>query len=711
MRAVGKFLIKFMLWTLVGALSVAGLVAAVGPAVSSLGTAVDSSPVALPSLQPLSQRSFIYDSKGNLIAQIYSEEDRLLVDLKDIPEKLIAVILATEDRDFFDHKGVDYRGIVRAFVNDVKGGKRQGGSTITQQLVKNTFFENGRKDNVMDKAKEAARALKLEGQMSKQDILSRYLNTIYFGNGAYGVRTAAERYFDKSLKQLNLAEMALIAGLIASPENFDPIDHPVAAKQRRSEVLRALVDVGMITTFDADRYHNEPLPTEVKKDAKYAPNSYFVKALQAWLTDDKNPSAAAKALGADKKQRLFRLYHGGLKITTTLDQSLEATLKASVVAQGLEDPVKLDTEFPIEASATVVDNATGAVLAMYSGGKPFEQRRGFDLATDGFRQPGSQYKTFTLAAALENGYSITDSIQGGRCSFDPPVSPIHWAPSTHGGGVMSLKHAFTQSVNCAFARLQFSLGHGTAGIERVIEMAQRLGLSSKSEPVASTTLGVGGATTREMATAFSAFPADGVLHPAIFATKILDSDGSTLYDSNSHRGIRVLQPEIARSMVEAMQGPIESGTATRARLNDRRPAAGKTGTTNESVDAWFTGYTPQLTASVWVGRVKCANPLNPDCGMNEEGGRTPARIWKAFMDAALADQPILEFTPPDASLWPRQQYITEDGRKIRAPQRWIPPNVTSSTTAAAPTGGTGGATKPKKPKPDTKTPTPTTKQP
>ncbi len=696
------FVSKFVLWVLVGALAVACLVVVISPATQGLQHAVSAQPLALPELQPLSQRTSVYDAAGTRITQLYSEQDRLLVDLKDIPEKLIAVILATEDRDFYNHRGINYKGIVRAFLNDVKGGKRQGGSTITQQLVKNTMFENGRGNNARDKVKEAILALRLEGQLSKSEILSRYLNTIYFGKGAYGVRTAAERYFDKPLKVLNIPEMALLAGLIASPDSKNPIEHPQAARDRRAEVLTSLVAVGLITTFDAARYNEAPLPTVVHIHAEYRPRTYFEHALQEWLVNGNNP--AAQSLGVDARQRELRLYHGGLQIYTTWDRTLDAKLAAAVANAKLPSPVT--------AAITVIDNHTGAVKAMYEGGRTYLDSP-FDLALQSTFQPGSQFKTFTLTAALEGGYSPLDTINGGTCSFDPPVSPAHWAPSTDASGSMTLRHALAKSVNCAFARLEFSLGHGQIGPKKVVEMAQRLGVHHTLDPQGPITLGTSAVSTLDMATAFSVLPNDGIRRPAIYATKILDSSGSVLFDASRETGTQVLNTEVARTMVDIMQDVITSGTATRAKLANGRAAAGKTGTTNNDVSLWFTGYTHELTTSVWVGIPDCQRTLDPACSLQRyfsgsvsvQGGRVPAPIWKTFMDSALEGTPNTDFVPPDASLWPRSVYVTENGRPISAPHIYIPPSSTTTTptpnpsTKVSPGKGHGATTTPTTKKP------------
>ncbi len=707
-RASIVFLSKFVAWVVAGSLCVAGLVTLIGPAVQTLGDSVDAQAVALPPLIPLTQRTTILDANGKPLIQLYSEEDRLLIDFKDIPEKLIAIILATEDRDFFNHRGVNYKGIVRAFLNDVKGGKRQGGSTITQQLVKNALFENGRKNTAKDKAREAVWALRLESQMSKQQILSRYLNTIYFGNGAWGVRTAAERYFAKTsvrqMKDLTVPEMALLAGLIQSPDQKNPIDHPVAAKERRHEVFTALVAVGLITPAEEESFDKAPLPTKILRRAQSGPNSFFIQDLQQWLTADNtnNPSAAARALGADKTQREFRLYHGGLRITSTYDPVLQDALQIA------EDKAKLPD--PVDSSITMIENKTGAVRATYAGKRKWGDQPGqskLNLATQGAAQPGSQIKVFTLAAALEAGYSVKDYINGGRCSFDKSYTgssdPKPYSPGNEGhAGTFSLRDALVKSVNCAFMRLELSLGHPLSGPKKVIEMAERLGVNYPRTPFpgASTTLGTHEVSSLSMASAFSVLPDGGVRRRSLFATKIVDSLGTVIYDASLDSAPQVLNPEIARTLVDTMQGVIQRGTARGSGLADKRPGAGKTGTTDDSKAIWFTGFTPEYTTSVWVGTRSCGQPGLPLCdlgkylGGNPSGGEFAAPIWKTAMDLALAGKPITDFTPPDQTLWPQQQRVTEDGRVIHAPRPYVPTPTTITVV-----GGTLPGTVPKTNKP------------
>lgn len=664
---------KLVAWVAVGALAVAGLAALILPAGSDLRTAVDSRAGGIPAFAAQAERTTIYDADGAEVAQLYSGEDRSSIPLEQVPAKVTAAILATEDRDFFNHRGIDWKGTIRAFVRDVSaGGVKQGGSTITQQLVKNTMFAGGRGRNAKDKIREAVLALRIEGQYSKREILERYLNTIYFGHGAYGIKAAAERYFHKPVQQLALLEAAMLAGVISNPEAYDPIAHPVAARARRAKVLQSMVAVGVITDAEAQRYNTAGLPTTISTPATYGPNSSFVDAMQRSLVDQDN--AASRSLGSTPSERRNRLYRGGLRITTTWDPTIQQHLDDAVAAAALDPRLAVST--------TVVDNRTGAVRAVYPN---LHYGSGVRALAPAVRQPGSTFKTFTLAAALENGYSPDDSVNGGTCAFKYPVTTSDWAPATDRSGVMSLRSAYAYSVNCAFARLELSMGHGTAGPKKVNEMAHRLGVTHRLADVSSITLGVSEVTTLDIASAFSTIASDGLQRTPSFVSQIVDRDGTVLFQLANTTGRQVLSAEVARTMTDIMRGVIDKpgATANRARLSGGRQAAGKTGTTNDGTDIWFTGFTPELTASIWVGQYGCACSLQPILRGDAYGGRIPARIWADFMNAALDGRPVSEFLAPDPAEWPRRAYLDEDGRRSDQPPPTYSTRPSTTTTSTA----------------------------
>jgi len=641
-----------------------------------------------PDLDPLAQRSAVYWADGSIMTELFNIEDRDPVRLSAVPQHLVDAVLAIEDRDFFEHEGVDWRGTFRALLRDLEGnGSRQGGSTITQQLVKVTQFRDADRD-LEQKVREAVIAHRLEEAFSKEEILERYLNTVYFGKGAYGVKAAAERYFNSPLRDLEAAESALLAGLIRAPEDLDPIDHPERALDRREQVLSAMIETGTLSRAQARTARETALPTKVFNNARYAPDSYFVAAMIDYLVEQNNE--ASRALGPDPATRRGRLYRGGLRITTTLDPAMQAHGELAV-------RTILPPGTPITGALVALDNASGQVRAMV-GGVDYRVSK-YNLATQGARQPGSSFKTFVLATALENNYSPNDTILGeSRCSFPKPIAttpPDPYVVSAHGAGVMTLRTAITDSINCAFVRLIVSLGHGSEGPAKVVELARRLGITrSDLDPVTSLALGTSGVAPIEMATAYSTLAADGTRHDPEYVQKITDASGTIVYQAD-RTGTAVLPVQIAREMTEMLRGPVRSGTAANVLGGFPRPAAGKTGTTDSNVDAWFVGYTPQLTAAVWIGQPGCGDNDNPACSMTPYigsqafGGRYPAQIWGAFMAAAVENLPVLDFVGPDGTRIPTSQYITVNGRLARIDPDFVNPTTTTAapttTTAAPPT--------------------------
>jgi penicillin-binding protein 1A len=666
----------FIVVALFGATAVGTCFALLIPAARQLAFGTTSYGARAPDLAPLQQRSTVLWSNGSVMTQLYNEQDRVPVRLRQVPQNLIDAVLAIEDRDFYEHKGVDWRGTLRALVRDIEGeGDLQGGSTITQQLVKITQFPQAERTG-RQKIREASVAVQFEQQLTKDQILERYLNEVYFGAGAYGVKAAAERYFNKPLRRISVAEAALIAGLIKNPSGFDPIEHAAAAAARRDQVLDAMVETQRLGRAEAQLARRSRLPERVFHSAKYAPDSYFLAAMIDHLVEQDTP--AARALGDDPDTRRARLYGGGLRITTTLDPVLQAHGELAV-RNGLPGGI------PVTAALVAVENSTGAVRSMV-GGIDFRVSK-YNLATQGARQPGSSFKPVVLATALEAGYSPNDTILGeSRCSFPKPIAttpPDPYVVSAHGGGVMTLRTAIADSINCAFVRLIISLGHGSTGPARVVEMARRLGITrSDLVPVTSLALGTSGVTPLEMATAYSTIAAQGVRHDPEYIQEILDAEGNAIYRSNAS-GTAVLKPQVARELTQMLTGPVRNGTASGTLGDFARPASGKTGTTDSNVDAWFVGSTAQLTASVWVGQPTCGDNDDPECSLSQYlgddafGGRAPARIWRAFMEPALAGQPVVDFVGPDPGLIPTSQYITENGRLARID---LPPPTTTTTS-------------------------------
>jgi membrane peptidoglycan carboxypeptidase len=681
------------------------------PATRALTFGTTSSDAITPVLQALDQRSVVLDRNGKVMATLYATEDRAPVSLDQVSSGTIAAVISIEDRTFFSHRGVDPKSILRAIRADVKSGiVQQGGSTITQQLVKNTLIENPKR-NLERKVREAVLAMRLEQIYTKDEILERYLNTVYFGRDAYGIRAASERYFDEQPGDLTVPQAAMLAGMISAPSAYDPILHPAAAHHRRDQVLVAMRETGVISQKSVTAYDRYPLPTKAYNIATIAPTSYFVSTVVQKLLNDPR-------LGPDVPTRRNLIYHGGLRITTTYDPTLQKAAESAVRNQ-IAGAARTPT-IPVTGALVSIDNSNGAVRAMVSGSGPASGpgflAQQFNYATGKNRQVGSSFKVFTLATALENGYSPDDTIDGSSgCHIEPGLATTDkpYSPGGEGGGIMTLQTAITKSINCAFVRLIVALGadpnnpnvrsaaRAAAGPAKVIDVAHEMGVTSTLQPFTSLTLGTEGVSPLDMASAYSTLANDGVHRPPIFYTKVQGPDGKTVFEEPpaGHSPTQVMPVNIARTETQMLFGPVRSGTAARTLGNFPRPIAGKTGTTDKNVDAWFVGFSPQLTTAVWMG-----DPASDLVSMNPffnvgavNGGTIPARIWNDFMTQALANLPVANFTPPDPSLWPSSRYISVDGRG-----QGTPPPPPTTTTLPTPT-----TVKPKKTKPTT----PTTKKP
>jgi penicillin-binding protein 1A len=490
--------------------------------------------------------------------------------------------------------------------------------------------------------------------MSKHDILEHYLNVIYLGNGAYGIQSASERYFNKkNPKDLTIGEDALLAGLIQSPEYLNPVTHPDRAARRRAVVLQAMVENHKITEDEARLARQEPLPTKATNPDK-SRNYFTDEVIRRLLNDDPTVKGdVGEVLGTTQSERYNAVFRGGLKIETTFDPTLQDTATLAVNST-------IPGNTPFTEAMVVIDNSNGAVRAMVAG-RSFKDSQ-YNLATQAARQTGSSFKGITLATALMNGYSPDDSVSGSTLHY--PLPGEDWDLKCGGGG-FSLREATVKSNNCAYARTLISLGTGNSGSDgarKVIDMAKTLGIdTSQFQPVPSLTLGTQLTSPLDMAEAYSVFANEGMHRPPIFVTKVTGPDGKVLFEDHG-RGERVLPAEIARTETDILQGVIQRGTGTRARLD--RPAAGKTGTTNDNADAWFVGYTPQYTAAVWMGNPDGRVPMNNVGGIRVQGGTYPARTWAAFMKPVMAPLPVIDFAKPNENLWPEPGNITENGRKI-----------------------------------------------
>lgn len=632
---------------LAGSLLLGGALALAVPVFGSVGDDAVGVDLPEPELKPLAMRSVVYDAYGGQMAVLHSGQNRAPVDLDALPPTAVRAVLAAEDRDFFEHDGVDWRGIGRALVRNLDAGAvREGGSTITQQLVKNTLFDQPTRD-LERKVKEAVLAVALENRYTKHEILEAYLDTIYLGHGAYGVRAASERYFGVQPEQLDLAQSALLAALIANPEGRDPVERPADAARARASVLDSMVEAGWATEHEAEQARAGPLPTSLTPLPSSPVYDPFVEEVKRQLLRDER-------LGSTYEERYRRVFEGGLRIYTTYDPILQSFAEQAVDAN-------LPPGTPYTATLVAIENDTGAVRAMVPGNSV--ANAGFNLATQGTRQTGSAFKAITLAAALEAGFSPDDRVNAsGECRFRFDDGSPEWNVHNYDGrsmGNVSLTTAIANSSNCAFARVVLAIG-----AQRVVDVAHRLGIERPLQPFPSITLGAQAVSPLDMATAFSTIAADGVHHPPRFVERVEAAGGDLLFEERPEPEV-ALQPETARTLTHMLREVIDDGTGTRADIG--RPAAGKTGTNQAYRDAWFVGYTPQLTASVWIGNRDAQVPVVIE-GTRVTGGSYPARIWHDFMQRAHEGLPVLSFPEPDEDLWPRAGSVTQDGRSTYRPR-------------------------------------------
>ena len=583
----------------------------------------------------LPQTSLLFDDHGQLITSLHAGENRTLVPIGEIPTVLQDAVIATEDQRFYQHHGIDVKAIVRAAVRDATSGRvEQGGSTITEQLVKNTITGSDR--TVTRKIKDAILAYKLEDKYPKSKILEMYLNTVYFGQGAYGVQAATHTYFSESVADLTLPQAATLAGLISSPENYDPVFHPDLAIVRRNLALAQMDLLGMI---DRPQYLvavAAPLGLKVYVQRHY-PAAYFVDYVRKWFLQ--NP-----AFGSTYQQRYDKLFTGGLRIYTTVDLKLQQEAEQAVGSILTEkgDPY---------GAMTVSDPNTGEIKAMVGGRDYFSEKDPFaklNLATGGAtgRQAGSSFKPFALVTALDQGitpqqvYSAPGhiDIQLPR-GYNPPVWPVsNYEPG--GRGSETLEQATIHSTNTVYAQLIMQVGPAN-----VVRTAREMGITSPLAAVPSAVLGSNDVNTLEMASAYGTLATMGSHTPPVSVTKITDASGRIVF-----RGTPDLQPvvnpAVAWTTDQILEKVVQEGTGTAANIG--RPAAGKTGTAQDWADAWFVGYVPQLVAAVWVGFPKARVPMvTPRVRIaHVAGGTWPAAIWHAFMTKALKGTRAKDFVKP-----------------------------------------------------------------
>ncbi len=653
---------------LAGALTATTLVLA-APGLGAVLTGGDAADPKAIDLDPLSERSVVLAADGSTIG-VLRDENRVSVPLDEVPEVVVDTVLAIEDEDFYLHDGVNLRATMRALLTNVEAGDvRQGGSTITQQLVKNALLSP--EQDLSRKIEEAVLARRLEDTMTKDEILERYLNTVFLGNRSYGIQAASERYFNRPVQELGQAEAAFLAGLIRNPVGYDPLTRPEAAQDRRNLVLERLVELDKVDRPTADLLKQVPIPTEVFDNSPA--RDYFVEEVRRRLLQDER-------LGETAQERENLLLRGGLTIRTTVDPGLQDLAEQAVATQ------LPDSGGRFAAALASVDAQTGAVKALVGG--PGFDRFEYDIATQGVgRQPGSSFKPFVLAAALEtNVISPRDTIRGSEpCTFQPRDFPTarlstEWSPSNYEGtrgGTLDLYGSTKYSLNCAFARLILLIGP-----DRAMDMARRLGITTNLEPpVPSAALGSREVYPLDMASAYATFASDGVRHRPYLVEEVLDRDGEVLLRGRDE-GEQVISTDIARTVTDVLRGPVSSG-GTGASANFGRPVAGKTGTSNRSADAWFVGYTPQLSTAVWMGAPEGRVPMENVGGRARvTGGSFPAAIWRAFMAPAHNGVPVVDFGDPPPAAPGKYLAVGPNDRPREETRR--PTRRSTPTTAAPP---------------------------
>ncbi|HEX5132790.1 MAG TPA: PBP1A family penicillin-binding protein [Candidatus Krumholzibacteria bacterium] len=543
-------------------------------------------------------KSQVFGADSTVIGE-YFIEDRALVPLEELPPYLVDAFVAVEDRKFYSHWGVDVFGIARAAITNLRRGERvQGGSTITQQLSRNLFdmFEN----TLSRKIKEALLAVRIERAYSKDEILEMYLNQIYFGGGAHGVEAAAQTFFGKSARELTIGEATMIAGLPKNPRDYSPINHIERAMKRRDVVLGAMVGTGHLTRAEADSISAAPVTVRPGKPGQSEFAAYFLEEVRQYLED---------RYGSD------RIYRDGLKVYTGIDPGLQRAAEDSMEVQ-LARLEKLrgykETKATYEArlaegkadgppsylqgAVIAIDVKTGLVKALV-GGRSFKDSK-FDRAVQARRQPGSAFKPFIFAAAIENGYTPADILLDAPIVLDLPNGDV-WKPQNYSEtfeGEVTLRHALNYSINIAAIRLLMAMGPAEA-----INMAHRLGIKSDLEPVYSLALGVSEVSLMEITNAYATIAAGGMRGDVLLVKKVVDREGRVLEDNSIYRE-EVIDPKVNFMITSLLESVVNEGYGRNARLYGfKDPAAGKTGTTDLCTDAWFVGFTTDLAVGVWSG--------------------------------------------------------------------------------------------------------------
>ncbi len=595
----------------------------------------------IPALDPAAQRpevdTVIYASNGRtVLAVLRGDESRVLVGTEDIAPIMRQAIVSVEDQRFFDHNGIDVRGVARALWADIKHQSIvEGGSTITQQFVKNAYIRNEK--TIARKVREAALAWQLEQRWSKDRILTAYLNTIYFGNGAYGIQQAARSYFKKDARELTLPEAALLAGIPSDPALYDPVTNPRKAEARRRHVLTLMLEQRKITRSDLERAAASPMPQpdDVRLPGTRGKGLYFVNYVKDQLVE---------------KYRAGRVFGGGLRVTTTIDLGLQEKARRAI------ENVLSNPDGPA-AALVAMDPRTGAVRAMF-GGRNFRESE-FNLAAQAERQPGSAFKPIVLSTAMREGISPQTELVSKKVSID--AGDRIWNVTNYDHtylGSVTLSRALVSSDNTVYAQLT-----DIVGPKAIVETAHALGISSPLDAYFSIGLGSVAVNPLEMARAYATIANDGrrvdgaILGDRPRVVERVERIRSGKIEENTPQPTRVLEEGQAEVLTGILGDVVRFGTGRRAAIPGVG-VAGKTGTTDNYGDAWFVGYTPDLVVAVWVGYPDKLRPMLTEFGGEPvTGGTLPAQIWKRFVESVEKDD-------ASGSSFPAPPYLGSSGNWV-----------------------------------------------
>jgi penicillin-binding protein 1A len=626
-----------------GALLLTASVVAIAPRVWRIANAHQEVPVELPDFAALAQRSYVYDTQGNEIA-VFEVENSQPIALDDVPDHVVDAFLAIEDNEFWVHDGVNVRSLFRATLsNFASEGPIQGASTITMQVVKNDYMA-GFERNGRYKLLQITYAVRLEKQKSKEEILERYLNTVFFGQNSYGIGAAAETYFGKPVTRLTFIEAAFLAGMVQAPSSYDPIINPERSRTRFIQVLDRLEEDELIT--EGERLEVEEqfvIPERVRRRAERATErTYFTEALRDYLLN------RSDILGDTYEERYTRLHRGGLSIRATLDPFLQAR------AEQARDELPANT-LGIDAALTSLDTRTGAIRAMV-GGKGFEPGQNEVNLALAPSQTGSSIKLFILAAALQAGATPDDIIDGTHPCRLPneadPNEPFFEIRGGVNGGIDTLRRHTVRSINCAFARTS-----QIVGLNRMVDTVYRMAASpylyrgqpieerEPIQPFPAFATGANEMSTLDMAAGIQSIANEGVHMEPYYVESIDDAAGNRVY-THFDPGTEVLDREVALTAIDVLKGVLTGGTARRslADFASRRPAFGKTGTQQSNWTAFFVGATPDLSTAVMVRDPDRYTPMAgipefEEAGVSRvQGGTFPARIWGAYMEDVGLEQ-------------------------------------------------------------------------